>query len=59
MAKINTKLNGSLIGYKIGNALRRATVVTRLIQDDLLIVQNEADGKRQLIDQSQVKWING
>ena len=56
---INTKLTGSLIGYKVGNTIKRATGIARLIQDDLAIVKNEDDGKTKVIHQSAIKWING
>ena len=56
---MNTKLIGSLIGYAIGNTILRGIVVTKLIQDDLVIIKDEKSNKQTIINQSQIKWING
>ena len=56
---MNTKLIGSLVGYMIGSTIKRATVVTKLIQDDLVIVKNENSNTATIINQAQIKWING
>ena len=56
---MNTKLIGSLIGYSIGKTIARAFVIRKLIQDDLLTVRDEKTNKVILINQSQIKWING
>ena len=56
---MNTKLIGSLIGYNMNNVMTRATVIRKLIQDDLIIVKDEKSNKRVVINPSQIKWING
>ena len=57
--KMNTKLIGSLIGYTLGKTLARAIVVTKLVQDDLVIVKDEKTNESVIINSSQIKWING
>ena len=56
---MNTKLIGSLIGYAMGKTLSRAVVITKLIQDDLILIKDESSNESRVINQSQIKWING
>ena len=54
---MNTKLIGSLIGYSMNNLLHRAVVLNTLGSSSL--VRDEKSSKWIVIDNTQIKWING